>query len=48
MFASDHRGIGGSADDLANPTSNRIYQSIGYEPVTDVNQYRFERASDSH
>lgn len=32
--------------DLANPTSNRIYQSIGYEPVTDVNQYGFEWAGD--
>ena len=31
--------------DLANPTSNRIYQSIGYEPVTDVNQHRFELGS---
>jgi GNAT superfamily N-acetyltransferase len=30
--------------DLANPTSNWIYQSIGYEPVSDVNQYRFGRA----
>ena len=27
--------------DLANATSNRIYQQIGYEPVTDVDQYRF-------
>ena len=27
--------------DLANPTSNRIYQSIGYEAVCDVDQYRF-------
>jgi predicted GNAT family acetyltransferase len=27
--------------DLANPTSNRIYQAIGYEPVADVDQYRF-------
>ncbi len=26
--------------DLANPTSNRIYQAIGYEPVCDVTQYR--------
>lgn len=26
--------------DLANPTSNRIYQAIGYEPVTDVDAYR--------
>jgi predicted GNAT family acetyltransferase len=28
--------------DLANPTSNRIYQDIGYEPVCDVDEYRFE------
>ena len=27
--------------DLGNPTSNRIYQRIGYEPVVDVNHYRF-------
>jgi len=27
--------------DLANPTSNRIYQRIGYEPVCDVIEYRF-------
>ena len=27
--------------DLANPTSNAIYRRIGYEPVTDVDQYRF-------
>ncbi len=30
--------------DLANPTSNRIYQDIGYEPVADVDEYRFEQA----
>lgn len=29
--------------DLANPTSNHIYQTIGYEPVSDVALYRFER-----
>ncbi len=28
--------------DLANPTSNAIYRRIGYEPVTDVDQVRFE------
>ncbi len=28
--------------DLANPTSNRIYRSIGYEPVCDVDQWRFD------
>lgn len=28
--------------DLANPTSNRIYQAIGYRPVRDVDMYRFE------
>lgn len=27
--------------DLANPTSNTIYQAIGYEPVADVAHYRF-------
>jgi uncharacterized protein len=27
--------------DLANPTSNKIYQAIGYEAVCDVDQYRF-------
>ena len=27
--------------DLANPTSNSIYQKIGYMPVCDVDQYRF-------
>jgi predicted GNAT family acetyltransferase len=27
--------------DLANPTSNAIYQRIGYEAVTDVDQYAF-------
>jgi uncharacterized protein len=26
--------------DLANPTSNKIYQAIGYKPVTDVDSYR--------
>jgi hypothetical protein len=28
--------------DLANPTSNSIYQKLGYVPVADVDQYRFE------
>jgi hypothetical protein len=28
--------------DLANPTSNHIYQSIGYQPVSDVIEYRFD------
>jgi predicted GNAT family acetyltransferase len=27
--------------DLANPTSNRIYERIGYERVADVDEYRF-------
>jgi len=27
--------------DLANPTANRIYQSIGYEPVIDIDEYDF-------
>jgi hypothetical protein len=25
----------------ANPTSNRIYKAIGYEPVCDVDEYEF-------
>jgi predicted GNAT family acetyltransferase len=28
--------------DLANPTSNSIYARVGYEPVTDVDQWAFE------
>jgi predicted GNAT family acetyltransferase len=28
--------------DLANPTSNKIYADIGYEPIIDVDQYVFE------
>jgi uncharacterized protein len=28
--------------DLANPTSNHVYQAIGYQPVTDVDQWRFK------
>jgi uncharacterized protein len=28
--------------DLSNPTSNSIYIRIGYQPVTDVDQYAFE------
>jgi predicted GNAT family acetyltransferase len=28
--------------DLANPTSNRIYQAIGYRPVRDIRMFRFE------
>ncbi len=28
--------------DLANPTSNSIYQKIGYEPVMDVDLYKFD------
>jgi GNAT superfamily N-acetyltransferase len=27
--------------DLSNPTSNHIYQEIGYRPVVDVDEYRF-------
>ncbi|HXX61105.1 MAG TPA: GNAT family N-acetyltransferase [Candidatus Sulfotelmatobacter sp.] len=30
--------------DLANPTSNHIYRAIGYEPVRDVADWRFEPA----
>jgi predicted GNAT family acetyltransferase len=31
--------------DLTSPTSNRIYQAIGFEPVCDAVQYGFIRAS---
>lgn len=31
---------------LANPTANHIYQTIGYRPVCDVNEYRFANARD--
>jgi predicted GNAT family acetyltransferase len=31
--------------DLSNPTSNHIYQTIGYRPVHDVDQYHFETAT---
>ena len=30
--------------DAANPTSNHIYQEIGYEHVRDVDIWEFERA----
>ena len=29
--------------DLSNPTSNKIYQEIGYRPVFDVDEYKFEQ-----
>ena len=28
--------------DLANPTSNKIYMNIGFKPILDVDEYRFE------
>lgn len=31
--------------DVTNPTSNRIYQAIGYEPVRDVAVWRFVRGA---
>jgi uncharacterized protein len=31
--------------DLANPTSNSIYQRIGYRPVTDIDQWSFRQPS---
>jgi uncharacterized protein len=30
--------------DLQNPTSNHIYQVIGYEPVSDFDEYHFAAA----
>ncbi|HET8660765.1 MAG TPA: GNAT family N-acetyltransferase [Micromonosporaceae bacterium] len=29
--------------DLSNPTSNKIYQAIGYRPVADTREWRFSR-----
>lgn len=31
--------------DLANPTSNRIYQNVGYRPICDYTVYRFQNAT---
>lgn len=31
--------------DLANPTSNHIYQAIGYQPISDVDEYRFAEST---
>lgn len=31
--------------DLSNPTSNSIYQKIGYKPVTEFHEYLFEKVS---
>lgn len=33
--------------DLANPTSNSIYQQIGYRPVCDVNDWKFIPAAEA-
>jgi uncharacterized protein len=32
--------------DLTNPTSNSIYQAIGYRPVSDYASYHFDSAED--
>jgi predicted GNAT family acetyltransferase len=32
--------------DLANRTSNHVYQQIGYEPVIDISQWTFDRRDD--
>jgi predicted GNAT family acetyltransferase len=34
--------------DLANLTSNKIYQDIGYRPVCDVNEYKFGNHHQQH
>jgi RimJ/RimL family protein N-acetyltransferase len=41
IVADGRRGV--LFTDLANPTSNRIYARIGYEPVCDVVEWRFGR-----
>jgi uncharacterized protein len=33
---------------IANPTANRIYQSIGYEPVRDIDVYEFAGHAEGH
>lgn len=33
--------------DLTNPTSNSIYQKIGYEPVADFHEYLFGKAAEN-
>jgi len=30
--------------DLSNPTSNKIYQAVGYRPVADTREWRFSRS----
>ena len=44
QFALDY-GIGTCMlnTDLANPTSNKIYQQIGYRPIGDWREWSFER-----
>ncbi len=32
--------------DLSNPTSNNIYQRLGYHPVRDVVDYHFDESSE--
>jgi len=34
--------------DRANPTSNKIYQAIGYTPVCDVEEWRFDLRAERH
>src|ERR1051325_2553337 len=34
--------------DLSNPTSNKIYQQMGYEPVCGINEVDFEKVSESN
>ena len=29
--------------DLSHPTSNSIYQKVGYRPVIDMNHYKFKK-----
>ena len=43
MAHDEGRALVTEFTDLANPTSNHIYQMIGYEPVRDVDVYRFDR-----
>lgn len=46
-IVEETRGIACLFTDLDNPTSNAIYQAIGYEPVSDYRELRFADGSDA-
>lgn len=44
LLLDQGRGFCTLFTDLANPTSNRIYQNVGYRPICDYSVYRFLNA----